>query len=70
MTPTEAQAKITEILRELETSTRMDQHVSDYYEHRRRSCCPECHTRGYLILPSYGHCQICLRLRYERVSFA
>lgn len=29
------------------------------------SSCPECGTRGYLVWPSYGNCQICLRLRIE-----
>lgn len=27
--------------------------------------CPECGTRGYLVWPSYGNCQTCLRLRHE-----
>lgn len=30
--------------------------------------CPECGTRGYLIFPSYGNCQICLRLRLEFIE--
>ena len=25
--------------------------------------CPECGTRGYLVLPSYGNCKTCLALR-------
>lgn len=33
--------------------------------------CPECGTRGYLILPSRGNCQTCLalRLRYLNACF-
>lgn len=27
--------------------------------------CPECGTRGYLVLPSYGNCQTCLALRLK-----
>lgn len=25
--------------------------------------CPECGTRGYLLLPGYGNCKTCLALR-------
>jgi hypothetical protein len=27
--------------------------------------CPECGTRNYKILPSYGNCQTCLGLRLK-----
>lgn len=27
--------------------------------------CPECGTRGYLVLPGRGDCQTCLKLRVE-----
>jgi hypothetical protein len=39
-------------------------------EERKQSVCPECGTRGYLILPSYGSCQTCLKLRLERLPKA
>lgn len=32
--------------------------------------CPECETRNYLILPSYGNCQTCLKLRIEWLEAA
>lgn len=37
-------------------------------EHRRNSKCPECGTRGYLILPGFGKCQTCLKLRLDRID--
>jgi hypothetical protein len=30
--------------------------------------CPECGTKGYLIWPSYGNCQTCLKLRLDRLA--
>ncbi len=30
--------------------------------------CPECDTRGYLIWPGYGNCQVCLKLRMAQVE--
>jgi hypothetical protein len=31
---------------------------------------PECGTRGYLILPSYGDCKTCLTLRLAYLDHA
>jgi hypothetical protein len=33
------------------------------YAERKEARCPECGTRGYLVLPGFGSCQTCLKLR-------
>ena len=34
-------------------------------ENKANEKCPECGTRGYLILPGFNNCQTCLKLRLE-----